>query len=377
MQFKEIIGQQKAKGTFLRMAEEGRLAHALVLKGRPGIGKLAFATAIAQYINCEQPQKGDSCGQCSSCSKIAKGIHPDVRYILPIVTGKQDGKPPVSDDFFPQFREQFFPNPYYAFNEWVAQMDGENKQVGIRIHEIRELKRKITLKAFEGKYKVVIIWNAEKINVEAANAMLKLLEEPPEKTVIVMTVSDTSQLLSTINSRCQRIQMHRIDDKDLGAFLQNQHGLSEDHALQLAQLAEGDISRALELANETNRSVSELYMNWLRICMKGNYAEMQDWGDLVSKENKEFQKLFLSFALQKVRDSLLFSLGAAALSNASAEEKEFQTKFSKFVNMTSIEQLARLIEDSLFYIGRNANSQMVLSVLSLRMHSLFTGKVLI
>lgn len=377
MQFQDIIGQQKAKATFHRMVEEDRLAHALILKGKPGIGKLAFATAIAQLINCEQPVQGDSCGKCGACVKIAKGIHPDVRYILPIVSGKQDGKPPVSDDYFPQLREAFFANPYYSFNEWITLMDGDNKQVGIRIHEIRELKRKITLKAFEGKYKVVIIWNAEKINTEAANAMLKLLEEPPERTVIIMTVSDTSQLLTTINSRCQRIQMHRIDDKDLAGYLVSRHGLSEDHATQLSQLAEGDIARALELANETNKSVSELYMAWLRLCMKGNFAELQDWGESVSKENKEYQKLFLSYALQKMRDSLLFSFNAFSIAQVTPAERDFQEKFSKFVNMGSIDQIARLIEDSLYHIGRNVNSQMVFSVLSLRLHSLFTGKSLI
>jgi DNA polymerase III subunit delta' len=377
MQFQDIIGQQKAKGTFHRMVEEDRLAHALILKGRSGIGKLAFATAIAQFINCEQPAQGDSCGKCAACVKIAKGIHPDVRYILPIISGKQEGKPPVSDDFFPQLREAFFVNPYYSFNEWIALMDGDNKQVGIRIHEIRELKRKITLKAFEGKYKVVIIWNAEKINTEAANAMLKLLEEPPERTVILMTVSDTSQLLTTINSRCQRIQMHRIPDQELAAYLVSRHGLSEDHATQLSQLAEGDIARALELANETNKSVSELYMAWLRLCMKGNFAELQDWGESVSKENKEYQKLFLSYALQKMRDSLLFSFQAFSIAQVTPAEREFQEKFSKFVSMGSIDQITRLMEDSLYYIGRNVNSQMVFSVLSLRMHSVFTGKSVI
>jgi DNA polymerase III subunit delta' len=377
MQFQDIIGQQKAKSTFHRMMKEDRLAHALILKGKSGIGKLAFATAIAQFINCEQPGLEESCGKCASCVKIAKGIHPDVRYVLPIISGKQEGKPPVSDDYFPQLREVFFGNPYYSFNEWIALMDGDNKQVGIRIHEIRELKRKITLKAFEAKYKVVIIWNAEKINTEAANAMLKLLEEPPERTIILMTVSDTSQLLTTINSRCQRIQMHRIDDKDLAGYLVTRHGLSEDHAFQLSQLAEGDITRALELAHETNKNVSELYMNWLRLCMKGNFAELQDWCELVVKENKEYQKLFLGFALQKMRDSLLFSFQAFSIAQVSAEEKAFQEKFSKFVSMGSMEQITRLIEDALYHVGRNVNSQMVFSVLSLRMHSLFTGKSLI
>jgi DNA polymerase III subunit delta' len=377
MQFKEIIGQKKAKESFLKMVGESRVPHALILKGRPGIGKLAFANAIAQFVNCENPTETDSCGVCASCSKIRKGIHPDVRFILPIVSNKVEGKNAMSDDFFPQFREQFIVNPYYSFNSWLGSMQGENKQVGIRIGEIRDLKRKISLKAFEAKFKVVILWNAEKVNTEAANAMLKLLEEPPERTIIIMTVSDATALLTTINSRCQRIQMHRIDDATLAAYLQKTQGLLEDRALQIAQLADGSVADAEELVHDSNRSLSEMYMHWLRICHKGEFGEIQDVVEQVSKENKEFQKLFLSYALQKLRDSLLFSFHVDHLAATTAAEKEFQQKFSKFIQLNGIEALSRLLEDSMYYISRNANSQMVLSVLSLRIHSLLTGKVLI
>ncbi|MFN8396409.1 MAG: DNA polymerase III subunit delta' [Bacteroidia bacterium] len=377
MQFREIIGQEKAKASFLKMVAENRVPHALILKGKPGIGKLAFANAIAQYVNCEAPTETDSCGKCASCSKIRKAIHPDVRFILPIISNKVDGKNPVSDDFIAQFREQFVPNPYFPFTGWVAAMQGESKQVGIRINEIRELKRKITLKAFEAKYKVVIIWNAEKINTEAANAMLKLLEEPPERTIIIMTVSDTAALLTTINSRCQRIQMHRIEDAILAGYLRTAHGLQEDRALQIAQLAEGSVAAAEDMVSETNKSLSELYMQWLRLCHRGEFGDIQDLVEQISKENKEFQKLFLSYALQKLRDSLLFSFQMDRLATTTAEERDFQQKFSKFIQLNGISELSRLLEDSLNYISRNASAPMVLSVLSMRIHSLLTGKVLI
>lgn len=377
MQFKEIIGQEKAKETIHGMVQDGRLPHAMILKGQPGLGKLAFANAIAQFINCENPSDDDSCGVCASCSKIRKGIHPDVRFVLPIVTISGTGPKTVTDDFFPSFREHFFKRPYFSMNQWVALMNGENKQVGIRIHEIRQLKRKIQLKAFEAKYKVVIFWNAEKINVEAANAMLKLLEEPPDKTVMIMTVSDTTNLLTTINSRCQRIQLHRVSEASMINFLKTEHGLNEDRAHQISQLAEGSLTKAIDLVNESNKSLSELYMNWMRISMKGQFDLVQGWVEQVTKENKEFQKLFLSYSLQKVRDSLLFSFNAPQLASASSEEVAFQQKFSRFIQLNGIERLSRLLEDGLHHISRNANSQMVLTVLSLRIHSLLTGKVLI
>ncbi len=377
MQFKEIIGQDKAKETIRGMVAEQRLPHAIILKGQPGIGKLAFANAMAQYINCENPKDGDSCGVCASCSKIRKGIHPDVRFVLPTVSAPGTGPKTVTDDFFPVFREHFFKKPYFSMGSWVGLMQGENKQLGIRIHEIRELKRKMQLKAFEATYKVVIIWNAEKINREAANAMLKLLEEPPDRTVMIMTVSDTTQLLTTINSRCQRVQLQRIPDSIMQTFLKEEYSITDDRALQVAQLAEGSVTKAADLVNESNKSLSELYMHWMRISMKGQFAMIQEWVEGVTKENKEFQKLFLSYAIQKVRDSLLFAFDSPQLAASTKDEIEFQKKFSRYIQLNGIDKLARMMEDGLHFISRNANSQMVLTVLSLRIHSILNGKVLI
>ena len=377
MQFKEIIGQDKAKETIRTMVSEQRLPHALILKGQPGIGKLAFPNPIAQFINCENPSDGESCGVCASCVKIRKGIHPDVRFVLPTVSAPGTGPKTVTDDFFPLFREQFFKKPYFSMTNWVALMQGENKQLGIRIHEIRELKRKMQLKAFEATYKVVIIWNAEKINREAANAMLKLLEEPPERTVMIMTVSDTTQLLTTINSRCQRVQLHRIQPEIMEQYLIDNYKLSPDRSQQVTQLSEGSVTKAIDLVNDANKSLSELYMHWMRVAMKGQFALIQEWVETVTKENKEFQKLFLSYAIQKIRDSLLFSFDIPQLATATKEEIEFQKKFSRYIQLNGIDKLARLLEDGLHFISRNANSQMVLTVLSLRIHSLLNGKVLI
>lgn len=160
-------------------------------------------------------------------------------------------------------------------------------------------------------------------------------------------------------------------------YLKTSRKLAEGRAVQIAQLADGALSRAIELVNESNKSLSELYMTWLRTCMKGNFAEIVIWVEQLSKENKEFQKLFMSYALQKVRDSLLFAFRAESLASSTPEEAAFQKKFSRFINLNGIEELSRLMEDSLYYISRNANTQMVLSVLSLRIHSLLTGKVLI
>ncbi|MCB9231545.1 MAG: DNA polymerase III subunit delta' [Bacteroidia bacterium] len=376
MQFQEIIGQQKAKDAFFQAVAENRVPHALILKGKPGVGNLPFANAIVQYMNCDNPTERDSCGKCPNCHKIRKGIHPDVRFILPVVSKMVDSKQMISDDFFAEFREKFFAEPYFSFTDWVQIQGGENKQLGIRIREIRELKRKLSLKAFEAKYKAVIFWNAELINPEGSNALLKVLEEPPERTLLILTVSDPSKLLTTINSRCQRIQLHRISHDDMVGFLVKKHGLSEERAGQVSQISEGSITRAVDLVNETNRNLAELYQFWMRQSFAGDYGEIQKWVENISKESKEFQKMFLGYALQKIRDSLLFSFNMAEISLASPEERDFHQKFSKFIRLNGVDQIVRLLDESLMYLARNANSQMVFTVLSLRIHSLLSGKVL-
>jgi DNA polymerase-3 subunit delta' len=242
---------------------------------------------------------------------------------------------------------------------------------------MRELKRRIQLKAFEARYKVVIFWSAEKINTQAANALLKLLEEPPDRTLLILTVTDSTQLLSTINSRCQRMQMHRIPEEEMAAYLQKSEGLSEAQAMQVATLSEGSLSHALSLVMETSKSLSELYTKWLRACWKGEYKEIQAWVEQLSAEDREFQKMYMTYALQKLRDSLLFVFQTEQLALVTQEERDFQKNFSKHIRLNGIEELARLMEDSLNYISRNANSQMVLSVLSLRIHNVLMGKVLV
>lgn len=377
MRFNQIIDQKRAKTAFLSSVKEGRQAHALILKGGPGIGKLAFGNAIAQYLNCENPTETDSCGKCASCVKIAKGIHPDVRFVLPIINTTSGGQKATTDDFIAEFREKFFPNPYFSYQEWSSTLNAENKQLAIHIKEIRDLKRKLSLKSFEAKYKVVIFWNAEKIKTEAANALLKLLEEPPDRTVLILTVTDPTQLLTTINSRCQRIQLHRVETQELQNYLVQNHSMDSERAFQVAQLSEGSVSKALALVHETNKSLSELYQSWMRTCFEGRYDKILEFAETLSKESKEFQKLYLSFALQKVRDSLLFSFNTPELAIVTEEERLFQEKFSKFIHLRGIDEISKLVDDSLFYIGRNANAQLTLIVLSLRIHSLLTGKVLI
>ena len=349
------------------------MPHALILVGPEGVGKLAFATAIAQYINCASPSETDSCGKCPSCSKIQKGIHPDVRYVLPILSKKEGDKSAITDDYFEQFRVPFFSNPYFSMKEWMVALDGENKQLGIHIGEIRDLKRKLSLKAFEAKFKVSIMWNAERINHEASNAFLKLLEEPPVNTVLILTVSDHSKLLSTINSRCQRLIMSRVSEDEICEWLKEQKNITADQARQIAEISEGSVSYALELTGESEKSLSQLFFSWIKYCLSWDYEAIQQVIREVTSEGRDFQKLFMAFSIKKFRDSTLEASGVERPGSGKGGDPVFAV-LSRQMSLKNSDKVARLMEESVNYLSRNANAQLVFTALSIRLASVLSGK---
>jgi len=269
----------------------------------------------------------------------------------------------------------FFSNPYLSLSKWATLLDGENKQLGIFIHDIRELKRKLNLKAFEQKYKVVILWYAEKINVEGANAFLKLLEEPTDQTLILLCTSDTSQLLPTIRSRCQSLYLQKLSPSDIKNYLQIHFELDEQHAQEIAFLSDGSLSKAIDIANESNASFSELYMEWIRTCYEGSLEKLQTVIEKITKNSRENQKLFLDFTLQKLRDTILFQTGLEEFSSATELDKEFLKKFSKFINSKGIEGIVMEINQAYNFISRNANAQLVFMAASLKINAILKGSV--
>ncbi|MEM9986191.1 MAG: hypothetical protein AAF804_13955, partial [Bacteroidota bacterium] len=250
---------------------------------------------------------------------------------------------------------------------------GDNKQLFISVHEIRELKRGIYLKAFEAPFKVVIVWNAERIRNEGANAFLKLLEEPPDRTLILMTCSDPSQLLTTINSRCQRLQLRRLVPTEIEQYLINRRGLEPALAQELSAISEGSIGNAVEFLSENSQAISATYIDWLRAVYLGDYQKIQDQVAKIQKESKEFQKLFLAAGVKKLRDSLLYHLGSPQLALATENEKAFQEKFSQLVTVDKVDRMADLMEQARLHLTGNANPQMNLISLSLRLHAALRG----
>ncbi|MEO1450881.1 MAG: DNA polymerase III subunit delta', partial [Bacteroidota bacterium] len=354
MQFKEIIGQEDATQRLHDAINQNRMPHALLLTGPSGVGKLAFAQAIAQYINCENKQDGDSCGKCPNCLKIRKGIHPDVHFILPIISKTSGGKKLLTGDFYQDFRESFVEDPYFSFAEWQQKLGGESKQLFISVDEIRALKRRIFLKSFEAPYKVVIVWQAELIRTEGANAFLKLLEEPPERTQIIMTCSDPTRLLTTINSRCQRMQLGRIPLPQVQTYLEEKRDIPAAEAEEIAHISNGSIGVATGYLSESSQTMSKVYAEWLRAVYLGDYQKIDDQVQVIVGESKEFQKLFLAIAVKKMRDALMYHLKVPQLALVTSSEKAFQEKFAATIDPDKVQEITQLMEDARRHIAGNA-----------------------
>lgn len=375
MRLSENIGIPRAVDILKRAIEAGRMSHALLLLGPEGNGKLAFAASLAAHLNCKQKVNGEACGTCSNCSKSFKLIHPDIHFILPTIKDKE-----ISDEIsqsaatMPVFRKAFLENPYIELEDWSGLLQSENKQLMIHVNESRLIKRQMSLHAFEGEYKIAIIWHAEKMNTNSANALLKLLEEPPERTIIILTATDTTTLLPTITSRCQTLLINRIAPEDIQQFLVKKYQVEEDRALQIALLSDGSIRKAITLIEPDTQLVSEKFPHWLRLCYEGNIEELIKLSEAFARENREFQKFFFETALQRVRDTIkarYFNENQLLFPEA---DKAFLKKLNTSLTEYKLEQISGFLNDALHFTVRNANTQIQFVALSLRIHKMFKEK---
>jgi len=375
MQFSKIRGLAKPREIVQRAVDSGRLSHALLLLGPEGNGKLAFATALAAYLNCKTPLNGDSCGICPDCIKIGKSIHPDIHLILPYPGSLDDKSKSPTAEVIHEFRSRFLENPWFELEDWAQVLTAENKKMSISVGEIRLLKQRMSLKAFEGRYKVVIIWHAEKLNIEAANALLKLLEEPPENTILILTATEATDLLPTIRSRCQSLLMNRISPTEVSSYLVEKYGFEENQALQIALMSDGSMRKAQILSEKDTQAVSEKFPIWMRLCYDARYDDIAKLAEDFSRENREFQKFFMESALHRVRDTLKVRYMREDQLLFPGEEVQFLKRLNQTLTDSKLEKIAALLDEAVYHAGSNANSQMMMVALSLKIHKVFREKI--
>lgn len=374
MRFSEIPGLTSIKEKLFRTVESGKVAHAQMFAGAEGSANLAMALAYATLLNCTNRNDQDACGECPSCQKIGKFIHPDLHFVFPVSSTKsKTGKDVISDGFISEWRKFLVENKYAGPVEWSQQFGGENKQLNISREESRNILKKLSLKSFEGEYKVMIIWLAEFMHPSAANALLKLLEEPPDNTVFLLVTNDYEKIIGTILSRVQLLKIRPFNKTEISGYLETHYNLDVEKASQIASISSGDLNHAIKLINEVEDDTHGMFQEWMRICFSNNYLQMVNWADDFSKANKINQKGLFQYGLSILRDSLLMQNGASEIVNANGKEVDFIANFSKALTLDKLQKLYELMNTAFYHLERNGNPKIIFLDTSLQITSTFRG----
>lgn len=364
MKFAELIGQHSLQASLRLMVQENRMPHAQLFIGGEGCGKLAVAMAFAQYALCEDRTEEDSCGKCASCAKASKLIHPDLHFSYPTV-----GTNVRSEHFLPQWREAMDENPYLNVNQWLQRIGAENKQGNINKEECANIIRKLSLKTFEGRYKILIMWLPEYLGKEG-NRLLKLIEEPPEDTLFILVAEDQEKILNTILSRCQLTSIKPLSDEAIRQALQEREGMGVERAQDIVQLAGGNYNEALQLVTSEVNGNSTLFLGWLRKCYIGNGVDMADWTADFAKIGRENQKYFIQYALHFMREYMLLKLTGNPNVKLQPQELKTAQNLTKVIELPQIEQISQLLTDCSYYIERNANPKILFLDASIQMNKI-------
>jgi len=373
MLFRDIIGQEDVKKRLVNTVKENRVSHAQLFLGAEGSGALALAIAYAQYLSCTQRTEEDSCNDCPSCVKYNKLVHPDLHMAYPIALSKDLR---ISAQAATEWREAVLENPYLNLNDWFNYLNAENKQPVIGVDESAEILKRLSLTTYESEYKIMLIWMVEKMNHQAANKLLKILEEPPEKTLFLLVCEDDEQLLKTIVSRTQLVKIKKIPDHAIVQALQEKHGVSREQALNIAHLSDGNYNTAQKLLEEADpeSSLMQPFRSWMLNCLNFNPAPIISWVDELAKGGREVQKTFLSYALHIARECVMVNYADPSLVRLQGEEYEFVKKFSRFIHRDNCDRFTEEISKAREHVERNANSKILFLDLSFRMNELLNTK---
>ncbi len=407
MQFENVIGQKATKKHLVDLVQQNRLSHALLFLGKEGSGALSLALAFAQYIVCtsvrprattesisidlfgaaEEDQviikdkietvPFDSCGTCPACVKAQQFIHPDVHFSFPVIP-KKSGTPPISDDYISEWRDFISSHPYGNVYDWLQFLGAENKQGNITAKECNEINHKLSLKAFESDFKILIMWMPELLGT-SGNKLLKLIEEPPPDTLFIFVAEDEQSILPTILSRTQLIKIPLLSNSEIEeALMVNQNNTSEK-AAQVAAVSEGNYREALQLLQHAEEDWQGIARDWLNAILKNGPAAQIKWIDVVNRLGREKQKQFLRYFIHLLEQAIRIQHinDPVIQSHISENEKDFALRLNKICNVDQQEAIINELDRATFYIERNAHAKMLFHSLSIRLYHIIKDNSLI
>lgn len=365
MLFKEVVGQNKVKEILLQEVKEDRISHALLFHDTNGYGAFPLILALVQYIYCENKNDIDACGECANCKKVTKLSHPDLHFSFPIQLGSSVK---VSDNLLDEWKSLINEKAYFSEEDWYKKIGNENKTGVIGKDESQSIIKKLQLKSFEGNYKIVIIYGIERLNIAAANKLLKLIEEPPSRTLFLMTASSLDNILPTILSRSQVIKLSKPSDDDVVSYLSSK-AIDSAKAQEIATYVNGNIALAITLGFEDNDTDDffNLFVEWMRICFSRDVAKAIEFSTQLSSLGKEKQKAFLHYSLENFQKSLTGNYLSFDKVKVKQSQRAFMEKFRPYINPGNIQKLYEYFTDAYQHINRNANAKILFLDLSFKM----------
>jgi len=371
MQFSEIPGNASEKKSLLFEAKENRVSHAQLFLGQEGTAKLPLALAFSAYLLCDNPGATDSCGICDNCEKVKRLVHPDLHFVFPVVISKEE-KVASSDDRLKQWNEFVLKNPYFDINTWQQHLDELGKNAVIGVEESRHILQKLSLKSYSGKYKIMIIWLPEKMNTQAANKLLKMLEEPPDDTLFLLLSDSIETILPTIISRTQIIKINLFETDDIAYYLENKFAADKTVAYSIAGLAQGNMVEAIQMisGDENQHIYFDFFVRMMRTAYAANAFELMTVAEDLAGLEKEQQKNFLKYGLHLFRESIILNYMKGELVVLRNEERAFLEKFAKFINNQNITELNEEFNTAHYHLERNANAKILFTDLMIKLTKL-------
>jgi len=372
--FSDFPGQDSTKTQLLDLFKSERVPHALLLNGEEGCGHLQLALSFSSLLLCKSPTPLDACKNCSSCKMYEKYQHPDLHFSYPIHLSKTEHSE-TSDDQRSSFLEALEKYKCLGKKTWYSKMGNENKQGVIGVKESQAILAKISLKSFFGSAKILLMWMPELMNIQAANKLLKLIEEPPENTYFIFVSNNQSKILPTISSRLQTINVPRLKDENISDFLEKKFKIEPSTANNIAKISKGNLNKAINThldagISEMNRS---LFVNWMRLCYSRNIADTIDWVNEFSKIGREQIKDFIIYSLEMYRQCIMGNYNME-IEGVSESEKNFLEKFKPFVNHQNISEINSIMNDAYYHMERNANPKILMLDVSIKLYKLLRTK---
>jgi DNA polymerase III subunit delta' len=397
MRFKEIIGQHKIKQHLFEMVQQNRLSHALLFLGNEGSGALPLALAFAQYVVCEKINNNhqsiaslfdedlsavsnhsipdDACGVCNACIKAQKLIHPDIHFSYPVIS-KKAGDKPVSTDYISEWREFITQYAYGNVYDWLQFIGAENKQGNITAQECNDIIHKLSLKSFESKYKILVMWMPEYLGNEG-NKLLKLIEEPPPNTLFILVAENESLILQTIISRTQLVKIPSLETIDIEKALTERAKAPEIQARQIASICEGNYREALQLLQHTEYDWQELLRDWLNAILKTGPVAQVKWIEEISKQGREKQKQFLRYFNHLLEQAIRIDIMGEEQLHIPANEKDFALRLNKLAGISQQQAIIEELDKAAYYIERNANAKLLFHALTIRLYHIIANKTIV